>query len=151
MSKSAKRFDGESCEQVAALPWRVDKDGKLRILLVTSRTNGKWMLPKGWLMEGLAAHEAAEIEAREEAGVAGTVSSSPIGSFHFLKLFDDGASLPAQATVFPLRVTSELKTWDEKKERDRRWMRPKEASRLAFEPDLKRFLLDLRDEALPLF
>lgn len=136
------------CEQVAALPWRVDKDGKLRILLVTSRTNGKWMLPKGWLMDGRAPHEAAAIEAQEEAGVVGQANHVPIGTFHYIKLFNDGGSAPAQATVFPVKVTSELKKWDEKKERSRRWMRPKEASKRAFEPDLKRFLSELSDEAL---
>lgn len=136
---------------MAALPWRLDKDGKVRVLLVTSRTNGKWMLPKGWLIDGHEPHEAAEIEAKEEAGVVGDISAAPIGSFHYLKLFDDGQSASAQARVFPVKVTSELKNWDEMKQRNRRWMRPREASKLAFEPDLKRFLLDLRDEALSLF
>ncbi|MDB5613166.1 MAG: hypothetical protein JWQ22_819, partial [Devosia sp.] len=62
------------CEQVASLPWRLDEDGKIRVLLVTSRTNGKWMLPKGWPMEGKSDPETALVETREEAGADGQVS-----------------------------------------------------------------------------
>lgn len=139
------------CEQVAALPWRRGSDGKLLVLLVTSRTNAKWMLPKGWPMDGKADAEAALIEAREEAGIEGVVSQSPIGSYRYTKLFDDGRSMLAQAIIYPIAVTNELKNWDEKDQRSRRWVRPRKAARLAFEPDLKRFLFDLRDEATALF
>lgn len=142
---------GRNWEQVAALPWRIDADGKLRILLVTSRTSGKWMLPKGWPMEGLSDAEAALIEAREEAGVEGRASSLPIGSYHYLKLFCDGTTSPSQAKIFPVKVTSVAKNWDEKNQRSRRWMRPKKAAEMAFEPDLKRFFADLRDETVVLF
>ena len=69
MAKSASDIDRACCDQVAALPWRIDSDGKLRVLLVTSRTNGKWMLPKGWPMSGKSAGQAAGIEAKQEGGV----------------------------------------------------------------------------------
>ena len=139
---------GRNCEQVAALPWRIDEDGKMRILLVTSRTNAKWMLPKGWPMEGRSDSEAALIEAREEAGVDGQASSVPIGSYHYLKLFCDGRTSPSRARIYPVRVMSVAKNWDEKGERLRRWMRPKKAAAMVFEPDLKRFFAALRDETV---
>ncbi|WEK04708.1 MAG: NUDIX hydrolase [Candidatus Devosia phytovorans] len=151
MAKSASEIDGSSSEQVASLPWRIDADGKLRILLVTSRTNAKWMLPKGWPISGNSAGRTAGIEAKEEAGVEGVASETAIGSYRFIKLFDDGTSTPAQALVFPLRVTCELSKWDEKGQRKRRWFRPKKAADAVFEPDLRRFLLDLREDALVLF
>ena len=151
MAKSASDSDLTSCDQVAALPWRVDADGKVRILLVTSRTNGKWMLPKGWPIAGKSVAEAAGIEAKEEAGVEGLASESAIGSYRYIKLFDDGTSAPAQALVFPLRVTTELSNWNEKSQRRRRWFRPRKAADAVFEPDLRRFLLDLHEDALALF
>lgn len=151
MAKSASAIDRTSCDQVAALPWRVDADGKVRILLVTSRTNGKWMLPKGWPIDGKSAAEAAGIEAKEEAGVEGTVSGSAIGSYRYIKLFEDGTSTPAQALVYPLRVTEERSKWDEKSQRKRSWFRPKKAANAVFEPDLRRFLLNLREDTLRLF
>ena len=33
-------------QQVAALPYWIDPDGKLKLLLVTSRDTGRWVLPK---------------------------------------------------------------------------------------------------------
>ncbi|WEK06804.1 MAG: NUDIX hydrolase [Candidatus Devosia phytovorans] len=140
--------DGSECGQVAALPWRQDADGKVRLLLVTSRTNAKWMLPKGWPMEGKTAAEAALVEANEEAGIDGEVSEAPIGSYRYLKLFDEGRSLPAKAVNYPVAVTTEMKNWDEKGQRSRRWFRPRRAAQMAFEPDLKRFLANLSDDTL---
>lgn len=151
MARSSPKFDGTSCNQVAALPWRVDDDGKVRILLVTSRANGKWMLPKGWPMAGKSGAEAAGIEAKEEAGVEGLASETAIGSYQYTKLFDDGTSTRTQALVYPLHVTDELSKWDEKSQRKRNWFRPKKAANAVFEPDLRRFLLDLREDALVLF
>ena len=123
----------------------------MRICLITSRTNGKWMLPKGWRMDGKTDFASALIEAREEAGIDGEVSQVPIGSYRFIKLFNDGGSVPAQAVVYPVYVTSQREKWDEKHQRSRRWVRPKKAAELVYEPDLKRFLTDLREEALVMF
>jgi len=151
MSQTGTDNDAETCCQVAALPWRTDADGKIRILLVTSRTNGKWMLPKGWPIKGRSEAEAALTEAQEEAGIDGTVSPMPIGSYHYLKHFDDATTKPAQAAVYAVRVKSEWVTWDERSERKRKWFRPKKAAQVAFEPDLKRFLADLSEERIVLF
>lgn len=147
MEKTVTKLDWE-CEQIAALPWRKSTDGEVRILLVTSRTNAKWMLPKGWPIKGKSDAETALVEASEEAGIDGQVSDAPIGSYFYLKLYDDGRAVPSQAVVYPIRVTSVAKKWDEKKQRSRRWMRPKKAAEMAFEPDLKRFLSDLDVQAL---
>ena len=129
--------------QVAALPWRSGEDGAWSILLVTSRTNHKWMLPKGWPMEGKSDAESAAQEAREEAGVEGVVREAPIGSYHFIRLLEDGTTKPAQAVIYPLKVLSELKKWDEKAQRRRKWFSPTKAAKAVFEPDLARFLSNL--------
>ncbi|WP_449397218.1 NUDIX hydrolase [Devosia riboflavina] len=151
MAKSSADFAESRCEQVAALPWRVELDGKLRVLLVTSRTNGKWMLPKGWPMRGKSDPQSALIEAQEEAGIEGEVSRLPIGSYRYTKFFDDGSTTPSQAMIYPVRVTAVNATWDEMNDRERRWVRPRKAARLVFEPDLSRFLIDLADERIALF
>jgi 8-oxo-dGTP pyrophosphatase MutT (NUDIX family) len=151
MTQTGTDNDAGTCCQVAALPWRADADGKIRILLVTSRTNGKWMLPKGWPIKGKSEAEAALTEAQEEAGIDGTVSPMPIGSYHYLKHFDDGTTKSAQAAVYAVRVKSEWGIWDERSERKRKWFRPKKAAQVAFEPDLKRFLADLSEERIVLF
>ena len=53
--------------QVAALPFRQDEDG-VHLLMVTSRTRKRWILPKGNPIKGLAPNKVAEVEALEEAG-----------------------------------------------------------------------------------
>ena len=131
------------CHQVAALPWRREADGSIAVLLITSRANGKWMLPKGWPMKGLTDAASARQEALEEAGVEGDVSTQALGSYRYSKLFGNGASVPGQALIFPLAVTRERKDWKEKGQRQRRWMSPEEAAQRAHEPDLARFLGDL--------
>lgn len=125
---------------MAALPWRPDRDGSIAVLLVTSRTNKKWMLPKGWAMTGKTDAETAAQEAFEEAGVLGELSNVPIGSYAFIKLFDDGTTKPSRAIVFPLKVTRQLRKWPERKERRRKWFSAEQASGAVFEPDLSRLL-----------
>lgn len=150
MARSSTTIIGP-CRQIAALPWRIGADGTLRIMIVTSRTNAKWMLPKGWPMDGKSDPEAALIEAYEEAGVSGSVSPAPLGSYHYIKLFADGSTRASQAIVYSIHVSSEEKVWDEKHQRERKWVRPRKAARMVFEPDLARFLSDLSDERISLF
>ena len=102
-------------------------------------------------MEGKSDPETALVETREEAGADGNVSDRPIGSYRYLKLFNDGQIISSRALVYPIEVKTMLKDWDERKQRTRRWMRPKKAADMAFEHDLKRFLAELREERLPGF
>jgi 8-oxo-dGTP pyrophosphatase MutT (NUDIX family) len=138
-----KPSSSKAVRQVAVLPWRVDRDGKLCVLLITSRTNQKWMLPKGWPMDGKSEPEAALIEAREEAGVEGEIKRKPVGAYHYLKILDEKHSAPARAIIYPMRVDIERAEWLERDERQRKWLRPHKAARMVFEPDLSRFLTDV--------
>ena len=67
----------EPIRQVAALPYRPDPDGNIRVMLITSRETQRWVIPKGNLIKGLRAHEAAAQEAFEEAGVEGIACPTP--------------------------------------------------------------------------
>ncbi|HKT53105.1 MAG TPA: hypothetical protein VJP88_01535, partial [Caulobacteraceae bacterium] len=40
--------DREPRLQAAALPWRLTAEGKVEVLLVTSRETRRWVTPKGW-------------------------------------------------------------------------------------------------------
>lgn len=73
-SKSGKKVSQKILRQVASLPLRRSEDGKIEVLLVTSRETRRWIIPKGWPMKGKKQHEAAAIEAEEEAGVIGNTS-----------------------------------------------------------------------------
>jgi 8-oxo-dGTP pyrophosphatase MutT (NUDIX family) len=54
--------------QFDCLPWRT-LEGRLEIMLITSRGTGRWVLPKGWPMVGVSGPESAAQEALEEAGI----------------------------------------------------------------------------------
>ncbi|MEO7814110.1 MAG: NUDIX hydrolase [Sphingomicrobium sp.] len=125
--------------QVAALPYRNDGRGAgatPSILLITSRQTGRWVVPKGNLMVGKAAHEAAAIEAEEEAGVRGITSPISIGEFHYLKLLAGGGSVMAEVELFPLAVTKQMKRWIEQHQRQRRWFSIADAATAVDEVEL---------------
>jgi len=138
--KVAADIEDSRGRQVAILPWRLERDGTLSIMLITSRTNSKWMLPKGWPIAGKTDAQAAAQEALEEAGIEGEVQEAPLGSYYYVKMFDDGSTKPAQAIIFSMRVTSQRRKWPEMLERRRKWYRAQKAAKMAFEPDLARFL-----------
>jgi 8-oxo-dGTP pyrophosphatase MutT (NUDIX family) len=132
--------------QVAALPWRRGAAG-IEILLVTTRTTHRWVIPKGWPMEGKADWDAAAIEAYEEAGVRGAVSRSTCGNYNYVKLSDKGKARTLAVTVYALRVDRELSDWPEREERERRWMSCADAAALTGEPDLAPLLRDFVEPA----
>jgi 8-oxo-dGTP pyrophosphatase MutT (NUDIX family) len=124
--------------QYGALPYRWTAGGDLQILLITSRTRRRWIVPKGWPMKGRKPWETAEIEAREEAGVAGVVAKRAVGSFHYDKILDeDDRVLACEVTIFPLLVERCHKSWREKKQRETRWVSPAQAAALAADAGLR--------------
>lgn len=125
--------------QYGALCWRSGGDG-IEVLLITSRDTGRWVIPKGWPMPGLAPEAAAAQEAWEEAGVDGQVNPRCIGRFGYQKCLSASASVPCAVAVFGLRVAALAKTFPEVKERQRKWFPQTEAASLVAEPDLSQII-----------
>lgn len=125
--------------QYAALPYRVN-GAQLEILLVTSKHNHRWIIPKGWPIEGLPPHAGAAREALEEAGASGDVESMAIGFFHYFKTLKGSIIVPCKVEVFALKVTRCRKDWAEKGARDRRWCSVDDAVAAVVEPELRRLL-----------
>src|ERR1700761_881770 len=92
--------------QSGIIPYRLELDG-LRVLLITSRKTGRWVIPKGNIGKGHNAREAAEREAYEEAGVRGDVEKVPLGSYTYGKVLKDGTSRPMVVKVFAMHVLKE--------------------------------------------
>lgn len=116
----------------------------MRILLVTSRGTGRWVLPKGNIIRGLTPHGSAAAELEEEAGVLGLACPTALGSYKYRKTRKSGASLMAEVDVFPILVTEELDEWEEQDVRERRWFSVVEASEAVDEPDLKQLIRQFR-------
>lgn len=129
--------------QVAALCLKgTGKD--LRVLMITSRGTGRWIIPKGWPIDGISAHEAAMTEAWEEAGVKkGRVDPISVGTYTYDKVMDSGAPAPVEAQVYLVEVDKLVDDYPEAHQRRRKWMKPDRAAELVDEPGLKALLLDL--------
>lgn len=135
-------------KQIGALPIRRDKNGALRVLLVTSRETRRYVIPKGWPWPGVKDHKAAAEEAREEAGIRGKMHKEPIGSYTYDKRRPDGI-VPVKVKVFLLEVEVELDEWPEAKQRERRWLTLAKAAEAVQEPELAELILQLRQLKFP--
>jgi len=134
-------------QQAGAIPYSVI-DGALRVLLVTSRDTGRWLIPKGYVELGETPAHAATKEAYEEAGIKGVLDSEmPLGFFTYFKRLKSGESVPANVQVFLLRVEKQCKKWPERKERSYAWFSPEEAADLVHEAGLSTLLLRAREIA----
>jgi 8-oxo-dGTP pyrophosphatase MutT (NUDIX family) len=132
---------GEVRTQFAALCYRV-KRGKVQILLVTSRGTKRWIVPKGWPMEGKTPAESARQEAWEEAGVTGKPDGTCLGVYSYAKGVGSTDDLPCLAMLYPIGVKSLAKKYPEHGQRRRRWVSRKRAAKMVSERELSRLILD---------
>ena len=128
---SARGFAGpragsQFIRQIAALPYRTDGtavDAPVRVLLITSRENKRWVIPKGNPTSGIdGATPPPRWRPTRKPGVRGLVCPTPLGSYRYRKRQRNGASLMVDVDVFPLAVNRELDHWKEQAERERRWV-----------------------------
>lgn len=140
-----KLFTGAFRQQYAALCFRYGGNGDdVEILLVTSRTSRRWIIPRGWPMKRKKPHEAAAIEAWEEAGVRGRVRKEAVGRYTYLKMLGNGDVVPCVVDVFQIEVTGAETSFKERGERLLEWVRPDEAARRVRDIELKSLLVDFR-------
>jgi len=138
-----KAKKGERIRQVAAIPFRLGQDGDIEIMLVTSRTTKRFIVPKGWPMKGKSGRKAAMIEAQEEAGVLGKILKEPAGTYSYWKRLAN-RFVHVDVIVYLLEVTEELADWQEAKRRQRAWLAPADAASLIDEPDLSTLVSALK-------
>jgi len=137
---------GQARTQFAALCYRTRR-GKVQVLLVTSRKRGRWIMPKGWPMDGRTPAESAAQEAWEEAGVRGAASDLCLGVYSYAKEREEEGPLTCLAMLYPVKVVSVAKTYPECKQRRRRWVSRKKAAQLVVEPELSRMILEFDPKA----
>jgi 8-oxo-dGTP pyrophosphatase MutT (NUDIX family) len=125
--------------QIGALPYRIMPDGRMQVLILTSRETRRFNIPKGWPIKKKKKSEVAAIEAYEEAGVRGTVGRKPIGRYTYWKRLKDTFTL-IRVVVYPLEVREDLSDWPERAQRQYSWLSPSDAAILVDEPGLARIL-----------
>jgi CYTH domain-containing protein/ADP-ribose pyrophosphatase YjhB (NUDIX family) len=97
--------------QLGILPYMF-KDRKLHLLLVTSSSGNRWILPKGRQEPDMTPHEVAIMEAVEEAGVLGTLRQDLRTRCQMI----DGRFLQ----LYAMKISKLLKSWPEMNVRRRR-------------------------------
>lgn len=105
------------------------------VCLVTSRTQRRWVLPKGNVEPGHTLAEAAAREAWEEAGIRGEVDPEPLGTYSYRK-----NNRLHEVTVFCMRTSRVHNAWPERMLRQRQWVTIDEAMRRIEEAELRQLL-----------
>ena len=119
--------------QVAALPYRFE-NGKLKVMIVTSRRTGRWVFPKGSIEHGKEWKTAAQ-EAFEETGVEGRICEKPLGRYLSLKVRGEDA-WHVDVALYPLKIDKVLPKFPERAERKRKLVGLKRARKLLSQPEM---------------
>ncbi len=133
------RFFQPDKTQIAALCYRTTKKGA-KVLLITSRGTGRWIIPKGWPMKEASSWKTAEQEAYEEAGIVGKPGRDPVGSFRSYKDMDSGERLRTEVVVYPVKVSGQKKSYPEAGQRKLKWLPVEEAAEQCGDNGLAKFL-----------
>jgi 8-oxo-dGTP pyrophosphatase MutT (NUDIX family) len=141
------RWSHDIGTQFGALCYRRHGSG-LKILLVTSRGTGRWVIPKGWPVKGLSPQDVARREAWEEAGVRGDVRKTCLGQFPYQKWFSKGLERPCNVSVYPIKVRNLSVHFPEAKQRRRKWFTPRKAAEKVAECELAQILYEFDPKAL---
>ncbi|MBY5637590.1 NUDIX hydrolase [Rhizobium leguminosarum] len=132
-----KDFVGLHVAQAGAICYRRNVKGSLEVLLVGSRRNGQWGVPKGHVESRESSSAAALREAFEEAGVIGDVDGTPAGSFSYQR---DSSTNRYTVTVHLLKVSRIATEFPEMRLRKTQWFLLEDAIREAAQPGLRALL-----------
>ncbi|MEI8293922.1 MAG: NUDIX domain-containing protein [bacterium] len=133
-------LSGEAFVQAGAVPF-LFKKGVLHLVLITSSSGERWLIPKGHLESGMTLEEVALMEAAEEAGAIGTIEPGCRAKC----ATEDGRTLQ----LFPLRVATLLPHWPERFVRRRVVLPVYRALLRISDPLLARALRDLSRHLRP--
>lgn len=138
---------GRVRSQFSALCYRLEGT-RPEILLITSRGTGRWILPKGWPMDGRTPAEAAAQEAWEEAGVIGRAHDLCLGVYCYDKSVGRRTSWPCAALIYPVEVRKLVREFPERGQRRRKWFSPAKAAKRVNRPDLGAILREFDPRVL---
>lgn len=131
--------------QAAAVPYRYE-NGKLKVMIVTSRRTGRWVFPKG-SMGKAKEWKAAEQEAYEETGVSGQIDRKPLGRYMSLKVRGDDA-WHVDVALYPLKIEKFHKKFPEKSQRKRKLVSMKRARKMLSQPEMAALIDALADRVI---
>jgi len=110
------------------------------VLLITTRKQRHWIVPKGWAECDSAAPDCAAREAYEEAGVTGRIEDYSLGTYAYWKQSSQGR-LFFHVTAYALHVENVLSDWPERDRRKRAWFSPQVAAKLTGNDELAALIM----------
>lgn len=140
------RYADAMVDQSAAIPYRLNGAGGVEVLLVTSKSRRRWILPKGRVPWNMRPQYSAAREALQEGGVVGVASSVPVADYEQEKVELSGKVATVRVLAYPLEVTSVIQVWAEMHVRKRRWLSLKKAIAKVTDPQLRRALKAFRKQ-----
>ncbi|MCY7386214.1 MAG: NUDIX hydrolase [Microcoleus sp. CAN_BIN18] len=126
-------------EQSAVIPYRI-QNGQIEVMLITSSTGKRWVIPKGLIEPDMTPQDSAAKEAWEEAGLLGKVFPDLVGTYEYYK-----SGCTWQVDVFLLQVKTVVENWPEAYKRKRQWVSIPKAIKRVDEPQLKLIFADLQN------
>ncbi|MBD2346063.1 NUDIX hydrolase [Anabaena subtropica] len=120
--------------QSGVIPYR-ERNGRIEILLITTRDRQTWVIPKGGIVNGMTPPASAAKEAWEEAGVIGQVDVNELGTYKYRKR---GKIYRVKMYLLPVEIVSN--SYPEASTRYRRWLDATLAIKLIKKSSLKRIL-----------
>ncbi|MCO8143831.1 NUDIX hydrolase [Rhodovulum tesquicola] len=139
----AHRDRSRNGTEIAAIPMRWSSDGTLFVLMVAARGSGRWVMPKGWRINGAIPWKFAEIQALDRAGAVGHVGINPIGRYRYDRIMPDGAAISCEVEMFPMLVERLRRDWKYRRTRRRRWFEVAVAAGHVEQAELAEFLRKL--------
>jgi hypothetical protein len=120
------------------------QDGKVRVLLMTSRDTGRWIIPRGNIKPGVNALQGCRTGGLRGGGSQGNYYRfEPARDVHLLQEAGLGRGPRRNGRGLSLRVEERLKKWPERSERRLSWVSIKEAVTLVEEPGVVPLLRQL--------
>ncbi len=95
---------------------------RIEILLITSSSRKRWIVPKGHLEDGMTEAQSAEKEAYEEAGIRGAVELESLTSYRYEKWHR-----VHEVALHLMLVDQILEHYPEQHDRHRQWVGATEA------------------------
>ncbi len=118
--------------QTGVLPL-LDSGHGTKIVLITSKRQKQWILPKGVIEPNMSPDGSALKEALEEAGITGSIDDhQPVGFYKFYKWQGE-----CTVRIYRMTVHEVLDNWPEKQHRQRAIVGPHEALTLISNPALR--------------
>ncbi|QLE56918.1 NUDIX hydrolase [Nostoc sp. TCL26-01] len=121
-------------DQSGVIPYR-QRNGRIEILLITTRDRQDWVIPKGGVVKGMSPPASAAKEAWEEAGVLGQVDANKLGTYKYRK-----RGKVYRVKMYLLPVDMLIDNYPEASKRYRRWLDVTQAIKLIKKDAIKRIL-----------